>query len=273
MAQPVFSKISKLLHPVSFIIATLCTTTSCSKKESVKEEQLRVEQSVDDSTAVDTIQTNSLRNNVSFKQLQTYPNHVVLTGLAPHRLVTIYKTTRAQSQTARTDSYYHSRDYDTYGDSEYREHFMPGLDLIYGYNLINVAHYDFSEEKLNLLFDHPVLVKSLYFPSYEQDSLDKKPITRNYYLMSAYDADTNGDTLINKKDLRHFYFFTAQGRDRVQLIPADHTVIRSEYDPRNDVMYVFAQEDSNHNGSPDKKEPIHIFWFSLKKPEVAKRLY
>jgi len=265
--------VSKLLLQASLIAALLWITTSCSKKESVKEEQIRVEQSVEDSTAVDTVQTNSLRNNVSFKQLQTYPNHVVLTGLTAHRLVTIYKTMRAQSQTSRTDSYYYSRDYDTYGNSEYREHFMPGLDLIYGYNLINVAHYDFGEEKLNLLFDHPVLVKSLYFPSYEQDSLDKKPITRNYYLISAYDADTNGDTLINKKDLRHFYFFTAQGNGRVQLIPPDHTVLRSEYDPRNDVMYVFAQEDTNHNGSPDKKEPIHIFWFSLKKPEVAKRLY
>ena len=150
---------------------------------------------------------------------------------------------------------------------------MPGLDLIYGYNLVNVAHYNFAVEKLNLLFDHPVLVKSLYFPSYEQDSIDKKPITRNYYLVSVYDADTNGDTLINRKDLRHFYSFTAQATERVQLIPADHTAIRSEYDSRNDVMYIFAQEDSNHNGSPDKKEPMHVFWISLKNPEVAKRLY
>lgn len=264
------NKIKNLYIPV-ILVATL-TTTSCTKRESAKEEQIRIDQSVGDSTTVDTVQSNSLRNNVSFKQLQTYPNHVELTGLPSHRLVTIYKTVHASNPSWR-GSFYSKRYDDSYRESEYREHYMPGLDLIYGYNLVNVAHYDFVTEKLNLLFDHPVLVNSLYFPSYEQDSLDKKPITRNYYLISAYDTDTNGDTLINRKDLRHFYFFTAEANERIQLIPADHSVVRSEYDARNDVMFVFAQEDSNHNGSPDKKEPVHIFWFSLKKPEVAKRLY
>lgn len=253
------------------LITTLCASFSCSKKDQVKEEQLRVERKSNDSVIVDTVQMNALRGNISFAQLQSYPNHVELTGLAPHRLITIYKSVRVADQTFR--DFYSSGRYETNGESEYREHYMPGLDLIYGYNLINVAHYDFTIEKLNLLFDHPVLIKSLYYPSYEQDSLDEKPITRNYYLVSAYDSDTNGDTLINKKDIRHFYFFNAQGNQRVQIIPSDHTVVRSEYDPKNDVMYVFAQEDTNHNGMRDKKEPTHIFWFSLKNPAVAKRLY
>ena len=87
-------------HCLSAIIILLVVATSCSKKEQLKEEQLRVDQSAGgDSTSIDSIQVNSLRNDVSFKQLRTYPNRVVLTGLASHRLVqftkqSIHKATR-----------------------------------------------------------------------------------------------------------------------------------------------------------------------------------
>jgi hypothetical protein len=118
-----------------------------------------------------------------------------------------------------------------------------------------------------------VLVKSLYYPSFVQDSLYKKPITRNYYLVSAYDVDTNRDTLLNKKDLRRFYYFNATCSEKIQLLPPDYSVVRSEYDPKNDVMYIFARHDDNANGIIDRKEPLHIFWLSLTKPAAAKRLY
>jgi hypothetical protein len=118
-----------------------------------------------------------------------------------------------------------------------------------------------------------VLIKSLYYPSYVQDSLNKKPITRNFYLVSVYDADTNADTLINRNDLRRLYCFNSDGDKRIQMIPANYSVIRSQYDPMNDVVYIFARQDANSNGKIDKNEPLHIFWVALKQPTEAKRLY
>jgi hypothetical protein len=173
---------------------------------------------------------------------------------------------------SREDYYYSSNDYEN-SESERVEFFMPGIDLIYGYNLLNIAHYDLTTEKLNFLFEHPVLVKSLYYPSFVQDSLDNKPINRNYYLVSVYDSDTNTDTLINKHDLRRFYYFNAGCSERIQLVPPDYSVVRSQYDRANDLMFLFSRHDENKNGTIDKNEPLHVFWFSLNTPAKAKRLY
>ena len=104
-------------------------------------------------------------------------------------------------------------------------------------------------------------------------SLYKKPINRNYYLVSVYDADTNRDTLINRFDLRRFYYFDASATEKIQLLPPDYSAIRSQYDPKNDVMYIFARHDENHDGKTGYKEPLHIFWVDLKAPRVAKRMY
>jgi len=249
---------------ISFIV-------SCSSKQPEKEEQIRIQESVNDTSAVDTMHYNSIRGNLSLNQIQTTPTSVVLTGMAQHRLVTIYKSTARTTNTGSYDRMYGN--YYESGESEREEHFMPGLDLIYGYNLLNIAHYDLTTEKLNYLFEQPVLVKSLYYPSFIQDSLYKKPITRNYYLVSAYDADTNSDTLLNKKDLRRFYYFNASCSEKIQLLPPDYSVVRSQYDSKNDVMYIFAKHDANANGIIDKREPLHIFWLSLIKPAAAKRLY
>jgi hypothetical protein len=257
-------KISTILHPrnhsatVFFLVFALFTS-ACSQKQG-EEEQISVP---DQDAEADTL--NSIGNNLSLSQIGSKPNHVVLTGLAQHRLVTVYKIVEEKGT-------FKSYDYDDYQD-EVDRFFMPGIDLLYGYNLLNIAHYDLTTEQLNFLFDHPVLVKSLYYPSFVQDSLDHKPINRDYYLVSAYDADTNADTLINKSDLRRFYHFNAAGSDKTQLIPADYSVVRSEYDRKNDVMYVFAQQDENKNGMIDKSEPLHIFWLNLKAPAKAKRLY
>jgi hypothetical protein len=150
---------------------------------------------------------------------------------------------------------------------------MPGIDLQFGYNLLNIAHHDMSSGETNLLFDHPVLVKSIYYPSFEQDSLNNKPISRDYFMVSAYDEDTNNDTLINKFDLRRFYLFDKTCRQRTQLIPPDYSVFRSQYDKLNDAMFVFAYHDANGDGSSGEREPIEVFWFSLKTPGPAKKAY
>ena len=264
-----------IAHPpfvLSMLVFALLLAQGCSpRKRDAKEEQIRIESPAE--IKPDSNLVNSIQGNTPPGQIPITPHEVLLTGLDEHRLVTIYKDRRpAATKSYNTDDYlYGQRSYDYESDRE--EHYMPGLDLLYGYNLLNIAHYDLKAEKLNLLFEQPVLVKSLYYPSFIQDSLYKKPITRNYYLVSVYDADTNQDTLINRKDLRRFYYFDATAAQKVQLLPADYSVVRSQYDPKNDVMYIFARQDANHDGATKPDEPLHIFWVSLKTPQVAKRLY
>ncbi|RYD74828.1 MAG: hypothetical protein EOP53_17555 [Sphingobacteriales bacterium] len=244
---------------------------SCNNKSEQKEEQISVNNS---SELEDTIANlNSVQGNVSFSQVATRPNYVLLTGQPDHRLVTIYKYKENKNYAANTYSSSSYSDY-SYEDVEDRpRNFMPGIEVLYGYNMLNVAHYDLHTEKLNFLFKKPALIKTLYYPSLIQDSIDKVPITRNYYLVSVYDEDTNKDTLINKKDLRRFYHFNIDCSVKTQLIPNDYSVLRSQYDSKNDVMYLFAIHDDNRNGTGENKEQIHVFWINLKNPTVAKRMY
>ena len=253
------------------ILAAGCSSSS----HEGKEEQISVSPGVKEADPSDTAQINSIRGNLSLNQIPTDPQAVVLTGLARHRLVTVYKSKQEnRAPETATDMYsVYGRSYYEEYESEEEEHFMPGIDLIRGYNLLNVAHYDLGTDTMNYLFEHPVLIKSLYYPSFEQDSLDKKPINRDYYIVSVYDADTNQDSLINKRDLRRLYYFNASCTHKIQLLPADYSAVRSQYDPMNDVMYVFARLDVNHNGVAEKKEPLHIFWLNLKSPVRATRMY
>jgi hypothetical protein len=259
-----------MLQKVKIVTYTcfMAFVVSCSSNKKDPGEEIRITQPT--ISAVDTASVNSIEGNVSFDKILSQPNRIVLTGLPQHRLVTVYKTKKAE---AERDSYGYKTYYETDSDDEHYQHFMPGIDLIYGYNLLNIAHYDLTAEKLNYLFDHPVLIKSLYYPSYEQDSINDKPINRDYYLVSVYDEDTYLDTLLNQRDLRHMYYFNAQAGEKLQLIPSDYSVERSQYDWKNDLMYIFARHDANKNGNADKKEPLHIFWIDLKKPAPAKRLY
>lgn len=243
--------------------------TNCSR-DTIKKEQISVARE-DDTDATDTVLLNSVQGSQT-NQIDTKPSRMVLTGMPEHCLIPVYKKSVGTNTTDPYSGYRSSYYYDASG-GENSPLFMPGIDLLQGYNLLNIAHYDLKEEKLNYLFEHPVLVRSLYYPSFVQDSIDGEPVNRNYYLVSAYDADTNGDTLINKLDLRRFYYFNAAGRDKLQLVPPDYSTVRSQYDPRNDIMYIFARHDADKNGTADAEEPIHIFWIRLKQPAVAKRMY
>ncbi|MCW3070783.1 MAG: hypothetical protein JWO44_673 [Bacteroidetes bacterium] len=255
-----------------FAISLSTMMSSCpGKDEKQTEEQVAVSGGETESTGNDSL-FNSVTGNVTMKQVASFPNKVILTGLNDHRLVSIYKSTVSVGSAGNATDYKYDYDSDESGDESSR-HFMPGIDILFGYNLLNIAHYDFKSEKGNFLFNHPVLVKTVYYPSLEQDSLDKLPVNRDFYLLSVYDEDTNKDTLINKKDLRRFYHFDAGCSVRTQIIPANYSVLRSQYDPKNDVMYIFARLDENKNGTQEKSEPVHVFWFSLKTPGKAKRLY
>lgn len=255
---------------ILFYLLALGILVSCSKgKVKETEEQVAVVAEGGYEVTNDSM-LNTIIGNATMKQVPTFPNKVILTGLGNHRLVSIYKSKPGVEPIIKVADY--SYEEGENGD-ESSEYFMPGITILYGYNLLNIAHYDLTTEKGNLLFNHPVLIKTLYYPSFEQDSLDNQPINRDYYMVSVYDEDTNKDSLINKWDLRRFYHFNANGNNKTLLIPADYSALRSQYDSKNDLMYIFARKDENKNGIPEKKEPVHVFWFSLKNPQIAKMLY
>ena len=256
---------------ISIIITSTAVFNSCkSKKDNSGEEQININ-NLSSADNIDSIR-NSINGNISMTQIESYPHKVVLTGLRNHRLVSIYKSKLVINTTQDTKFFSYSSNDNDESSSEF-EHFMPGIDILYGFNLLNIGHYDLQTEKLEFFFNHPVLIKTLYYPSFNQDSINKQPINRDYYLLSVYNEDTNHDSLINKKDLRRFFLFDQSNTTKTQIIPADYSVIRSQYDSQNDNMYIFARKDINKNGKQDNAEPIHIFWFSLKTPSVAKQLY
>jgi hypothetical protein len=265
----------KKVYFYQLLVTAICLFISCSSKKEAKEgeEQIRVQASGEASTLIGTVDSsvNSIQSNVSFTQLASVPNSVILTGLPDYRLVSVYKSKYVDSSIVKVNT--GSSDYYDGEESEKVAHFMPGFDILYGYNLLNIAHYALKTQKLSFLFNHPVLVKTLYYPCLAQDSLNNVPINRNYYLVSVYDEDSNKDGLINRFDLRRFYYVDGTNQVKLQLIPADYSVIRSQYDSQNDIMYVFAGHDANKNKKWEVGEPVHIFLIDLKNPVVAKRMY
>lgn len=248
---------------IGYYLLTIIMISACTGKPEPLE-QLSLKNTV----VGDTVLTNAIDGTLSPDQILTTPHRVVLTGMVNHRLITIYK----QGFEKRVTEYNSYENYDPWY-SDHQQHYMPGIDLISGYNLLNVGHYNIATEELNLLFTKPALVKSIYYPSFVQDSLNEKPINRNYYLISVYDEDTNRDSLIDNNDLRRFYQYPDSGTQPIQLIPSNYSVLRSQYDPGNDAMFIFARHDNNTNGRAEAKEPVHVFWIDLTKPAVAKRMY
>ena len=124
-----------------------------------------------------------------------------------------------------------------------------------------------------MLFEQPVRIKNFYYPSPLTDVLANKPITRQYYMVSCYDEDTNKDGYINRDDLRRFYLFSLDGKKIRALIEKNYGVVGSDYDYVNDLLFVYAYLDSNNNGEIDAKDPKHIFRIDLKKPETTSVVY
>ncbi len=243
---------------------------ACNRAEQKANAEQVVAISDDDESADSTI--NQVSSSENMKQVASYPNEVLLTGLKSHRIISIYKAQVAKENTAqgllRKFRYSGSKEaYETY------THYMPGIDVLFGYKLLNLAHYDLRTDKQNYFFSKPVLIRSFYYPSFEVDTLHKKAVHRNYYLVSAYDEDTNKDTLITHHDLRHFYLFDSTGTQKTLLLPKNYSVLRSQYDSDNDAMYIFARLDANNNGAKEDDEPIHVFWIDLNAPSVAKKMY
>ena len=203
-------------------------------------------------------------------QLETKPRNVLLTKHPHHRLTPIYKV-NYHKKTGKPfiGSNAYKTNYWGYANNEennWNNNFMPGFEAMYGYNLVNISHYNNLTNSENRFFEKPVLIKTFYYPAFSKDTLNKAPVKRNFYMISVYDEDTNKDGYINVKDLRRFYHFDIEAKSKTLLIPNHYSVMSSEYDPENDFMYIFARLDKNENGQMEYEEPTHIFWLDLKNP-------
>jgi hypothetical protein len=233
----------------------------------------------DDVVEVDGEISTQLENNMvvpdtTFDTLDFYPKEIITTGNPPHRLISIYRSQKMAESVREKFSF--SSDYSSYGTDHFadiEERYMPGIDLLHGFNLVNLADYDLKSKQLNYLFDHPVIIRSVYYPSFTPDTLNKIPLHRDYYIVTVYNQDTNGDTLISTSDLRRIYLFQPGGVARVPVIPNNYSVIRSQYDSLTDSFFIFARLDANRNGQPEVEEPIHIFSMNLTNPSVADPVY
>lgn len=202
--------------------------------------------------------------------LETRPRNILLTYHNAHRLTPIFKVNydkKTKKPFIGSNDFHSTWEEEYENGNNWNNHIMPGFEAMYGYNFVNVSHFDNQTKTENNFFEKPVLIKTLYYPAFTKDTLNYKPIIRNYYMLSVYDEDTNKDGFINVKDLRRFYQFDINGLNSITLIPKNYAVMSSEYDAANDYMYVFAKLDKNKNGQMEEKEPIAIFWIDLKNPE------
>lgn len=210
-------------------------------------------------------------------KLLSRPSNIVKTNYDNHRLITVYKVN--YDKDGKNPFIGHNRFYREYSYNYFEEynawhnHFMPGLEALYGYNLIKVNHINLLTSEKKSFFNKYVLFNTLYYPAVKNDTLNNQHIQRDYYLASVFDEDTNNDSIINHIDLRRFYKFDLDLNERVLLIPKNYSVMSSEYDYKNDLMYIFARIDKNNNGIRDENEEIHVFSIDLKNPEAGERVY
>ena len=203
-------------------------------------------------------------------KLETRPRNVLLTNNPEHRITPIYKVNyhkKTKEPFTGSNAYHTSWNSNHHNGNNWNGNFMPGFEAIYGYNFVNISHYNNQTKKQNKLFEKPVLIKTFYYPTLEKDTLNFEPVHRKYYMVSVYDEDSNKDGFINVKDLRRLYHFDINGENKRNLIPKNYSVMSSEYDFENDFMYVFAKEDKNENGQMEQEEPTDIFWIDLKNTE------
>lgn len=103
--------------------------------------------------------------NIDSLKLETIPKNVLLTKYAEHRLTPIYKInyTKKQKKPYSGSNNYHTKwnPNNTEGNN-WNNNYMPGFKAVYGYNFVNVSHFNNTTKTENKLFEMPVLIKTLY---------------------------------------------------------------------------------------------------------------
>jgi len=251
-----------------FIVALFYGLIGCGNR--LEEKGFAVSSSdTSDENKIDGISKDSL-------SFVTRPSNVLLTGIPQFRLATIYKVNYNKDKTTFIGSNDYHFNYENFAETngnQWNYNYLPGFEAVYGYNMVNVSHYNTETQKQKNFFEKPVLIKTLYYPSFSKDTLNYKPINRNFFMVSVYDEDTNKDGFINIKDLRRFYHFDINANNKRDFVPANYSVYKSEYDPANDFINIFAQLDENQNGQIEDGEAVHIFWIDLANPERTGRQY
>ena len=217
-------------------------------------------------------------------KIETEPGDICPTQHPKYRLVPIFKVNYNKHNTRYVGNLSYltnnSYDYDYNLDinrkkegNNWHDNIVAGFNTVYGDGLVNIAVINVETKQQKLLFEKPTFIENLYYPTEENDTLNFKPVTRNYYMISCYDEDTNNDGYLNTNDLRHFYLYSLEGNKLKQLIPNGYGVIGSSYDGANDALYIYARQDTNQNGKIEVNEPRHIFLTDLKTPENTVLLY
>ena len=136
------------------------------------------------------------------------PSGILLTTDKNNRLIPIYKLNRREvgrNETlyyTGTNTFHSAYSYHNSKGNNWNNNYMPGFEALYGFNLVNVHLHNVSTGRTTPFFDQPVLIKTLYYPTFSSDTLNGEPVKRDYYMVSAYNSDSNGDGYINDDDLR-----------------------------------------------------------------------
>ncbi|MBI1307034.1 MAG: hypothetical protein GC181_10570 [Bacteroidetes bacterium] len=253
-----------------FLVSSVLIISSCSKAK-LEEKGFSVynQESDEDNTDISGLDSNKFK---------TRPSEVLLTGIQNIRITPIYKVNynkKSKTTFIGSNEFYSSyyEDEDASDGEFFSHHIIPGFEIAYGYNMVNISHFNLNADLPHHWFNESVLIKNIYYPSFGVDTLNYQPVHRDYFMISVYDEDSNHDRFVNLKDLRRFYLFDSNGNKIHNLIPKEYSVFKCKYDPANDYMYVSANLDENKNGQIDSAEPEHMFWINLKNPELSGRLY
>ena len=266
------------MNKLLFILPLALLVASCGRrdyKDSKKDDSFdfRIDLGGDDEEGI----VPKLGVEINGNMLEMRPRSVLMTANENHRLTPIFKVNydeRKKRRFSGTNSFhYNYSGYSDDDDNNWNGNFMPGFEAVHGYNMLNVSHFNTETASQHNLFDHPVLVNTLYFPAFSKDTLQGSPISRDYYLVSVYDEDSNKDGWINDKDLRRLYHFDVNGENPLSIVPKNHSVMSSEYDHLIDYMYIFTKEDENGNGQMELIEPTHVFWIDLADPSKHGKMY
>lgn len=112
--------------------------------------------------------------------LEKQPSKIIPTGTKGNILLPIYKVNinkKTKKRFIGTTNYhvtYHYHENDK--GNQWNGNLMPGFGAIYGYNMVNVSHYNSITQTRKDFFKKPVLLKTVYYPSVSKDTLNYQPI-------------------------------------------------------------------------------------------------